>query len=172
MVQVTTEAEYTALAGLPEAGHIMFGVPGVPYSQVRFPLVYDINEMNVLIAQAMETAKLLKEAYEETFPGAGPRLQINPDGSMDPLGQPRQQEPQRAAPARSATPRATGGLDPALVVAGTCPEHGCNALPSILKYQEVEMSDEGQERYAKYYCDGKLNGTGKNHALWARELVR
>ena len=158
--------EYVS-AAFPEAGHIMFGVPGVPYSQVKIPLVYDINEMNVLIASAMETAKLLKEAYEETF---ADQFVTREAPQAQPV--PRQQEPQRVVPARSITPRATGGLDPALVVDGTCPEHGCNALPSILKYQEVEMSDEGEERYAKYFCPGKDNGTGTNHALWARELVR
>ena len=158
------EATYDPPAPFPEAGYIVFGIPDVPFSSVRLPLVWDINEMNVLVAQAMETAKLVREAYQETFGQPTPA----PARSS---AAPAQQAPQRAAPARPVTPRATGGLDPDLIVVGTCPEHGCNALPSILKYQEIEMGDDGVERYAKYYCDGKLNGTNANHSLWARELV-
>ena len=67
---MTTEPEvtYEPPAPFPEAGYVVFGVPDVPFSSVRLPLVWDINEMNVLIASAMETAKLVREAYQETFP--------------------------------------------------------------------------------------------------------
>ena len=153
--------EYTAPAPFPEAGHVMFGIPGVLYSQVRIPLVYDINEMNVLVASAMETAKLLREAYQETFADEFVTREAPQAQPVPRLAQ----QPQRAAQgARRAT-----DLDPNLVVTGNCPEHGIVARPSKLEYQEIEIDAEsGVERYAKYYC--VPNGAPR-HSLYARQLV-
>ena len=167
---MTQEPEYTAPAPFPEAGHVMFGIPGIPYSQVRIPLVYNIAEMNVLIAAAMETAKLLKEAYEDTFHAKeleDERAAFTGAASPPPPGQRLPQQPQRAT---LGTRRATD-LDPNLVIRGNCPEHGCPAQPSKAEYNEIEFDEDGNERYAKYFCGGKDNGTGKNHGLFARQLV-
>lgn len=159
------EATYEAF---PEAGYVVFGIPDVPYSSVRLPLVWNLDEFNVLVAQAMESAKLVREAFQEAFLAPSPlRIEFSdvvPSVSPSPA---RAAQPRPAA--RSA--RANSDLDPDLIVQGNCPEHGVAAAPSILKYQEIEMSDEGEERYAKYFCPGQHNGTGKNHPLWARELV-
>lgn len=158
------EATYEAPAPFPEAGYIVFGIPDVPYSSIRLPLVWNINELNVMVAQSIEAAKLVREAYQEEFGQAAPdRPQSVPDRS--------QAVPRPAQQARPVNQARNGGLDPALIIEGTCPEHGCKALPSILKFQQIEMSDEGAERYAKYFCPGKDNGTGDNHPLWAREVV-
>lgn len=154
------EATYEAPAPFPEAGYIVFGIPDVPYSSVRLPMVWDINELNVLVAQSMEAAKLVREAYQEAFGQAVPvRPPSVPDRSPAvPRGQ---------AQARPTQPRKATDLDPAMVVKGNCPDHGIQALPSKLEYQEIEMSDTGEERYAKYYCTSPEG----RHSLWARQLV-
>ena len=65
---MTTESQYTEPAPFPEAGYVSFQIPGMPFSVVRFPMVWNIEEFNVLAAQAMESAKIVKEAYDEAFP--------------------------------------------------------------------------------------------------------
>ena len=75
-------------------------------------------------------------------------------------------------------PNGKEGLDmvraknPDLIITGFCPDHPrSKALPSIAKYQEIEFDEEGNEKYSKYFCSGKDNGTGKNHSLWRRQVI-
>lgn len=159
------EATYVAPPPFPEAGYIVFGIPDVPFSSVRLPLVWDINELNVLVAQSMEAAKLVREAYQETFPQPEPQARPAHNGAMITGAQ---QAPQRAAPAaQSARQRAPGE------VTGFCPQHdGVRVLPSIQKFWRIEMDDEGNEVLANYFCPGNDNGTGANHTVWRREIVR
>lgn len=153
-----------------EFGYFQLQAPGVPYSVIRVSLEGHRDADKITIDYAVEMAELAATAYAQRFP------------------EPQQEAPQRAqgaqrasapAPARTAAARPaartqraqSNKLDPELIVEGDCPEHGCAAVPSILKYQETEFSEEGVERYAKYFCPGDKNGTGQNHPLWARELV-
>lgn len=163
---MTDEPQYTEPAPFPEAGYVSFQIPGMPYSVVRLPLVWSIEEFNVLAAQAMESAKIVKEAYDEAFPERFTPVETGVAGSTP-------QAQQRPAQPRQQTPRAqSDGLDPDLIITGFCPDHPrSKALPSIAKYQEIEFDEEGNEKYSKYFCSGKDNGTGKNHSLWRRQVI-
>ncbi len=157
------EATYTEPAPFPEAGYLQWSVPGIPYSAVRIPLVYNSGEMNVLIAHAIEASKILLEAYNDEFSTKEQPQEVQ----RVPVQQPVATRQRQARPAKSAYP------DPDLVIKGFCPDHpDVPARLSNETYQEIEMDDEGNERYAKYWCDGKLNGMNRNHSLYARQLVR
>ena len=157
----------------PES-YLQFSIPGVPYSAVRIPLSLNPEEQQIVTENALAAAHAFADAFALTF--AGP-FQAAPEPRQQPPRQQaapqpttRQRAPQGRPAARQASPGAD--LDPELVVHGNCPDHpDVAALPSILKYQEVEMDDEGYERYAKYFCRGAENGTGKNHSLYARQLI-
>lgn len=146
--------------------YVQMAIPGVPYSMIRVGVLDDPEEQRQLVWRAMDAAKLLRDAAAETFAEPFPELETVPREV------PRQQQAARPAPARAVPVRrqaaAPTGLDPTLVVQGNCPEHGVPAKPSIVKYQEIEISDDGVERYAKYFCD---SGAAPRHSLWARELV-
>jgi hypothetical protein len=153
--------------------YLQFQIPSLPFSAVRVPLVEDLEEQDAWVARAMNAAQLLAHAYAETFVEPFedvPARQVRP--SAPPITAPRHP----AAPQRqSAPPRRAAvapALDPSLVIEGFCPTHpDVAALPSLPKYQEVEMGEDGYERYAKYFCPGKENGTGQNHQLFARQLI-
>jgi hypothetical protein len=170
---MTNETQFTAVSA-DMGGYLQFQVPSLPYSAVRIPLVEDLEEQDEWVARAMNAAQLLAKAYAETF--AEPfedvpeRAPVRPAGNAS-TAMRRPVAPQRqAAPPRRAA--AAPALDPNLIVEGFCPDHpNVAALPSIPRYQEVEMGEDGYERYAKYFCPGKENGTGANHNLYARQLV-
>lgn len=175
---MTTETtELTTLIG--DGAYLQFGVPGLPFSAVRIPLVEDLDEMDAWVARAMNAAQLLANAYHEAF--AEPFPESPPEPSQRPVARRPAGSPttpmngRKAAPQRQAAPQRRAvaqALDPNLIVEGYCPDHpGVKALPSIPRYQEVEMDEEGYERYAKYFCPGQENGTGANHNLYARQLV-
>lgn len=146
------EAEYVAPAPFPEAGYMQFAVPGVPYSAIRIPLVYDAGQQNVLIAHAIEAGKILLEAFNDEFGAADPVRQV--EAQQRPQeGQQRESQPERG------------------LVQGLCPQHNVRVQPSIVKYRKYEMDDEGNEVLANYFCPGKENGTGTNHTVWRREIV-
>jgi hypothetical protein len=160
-----------------ENAYLQLQIPSLPYSAVRIPLVEDLEEQDAIVARAMNAASLLAKAYAETFaepfpesPPESPQrpAAARPGGTPTNGGRPAPQR--QVAPPRRAAVAPT--LDPALIVEGFCPDHpNVAALPSIPKYQEVEMGEDGYERYAKYFCPGKENGTGANHNLYARQLV-
>lgn len=154
---MTTEQPFEA-----KEGYLVIGVPGVPYSSVRVPISGQLDVDNVWVEHAMLIATLASKAYAEAFPGmASPQPAPRAD-----TGQPVAR-PQQAQGTRRAT-----DLDQSLVIKGSCPTHGIPAMPSKLEYQEIEIdADTGAERYAKYFCPGKENGTGRNHNLYARQLV-
>ena len=161
------------------AAYMQFQVPGLPYSAVRIPIVEDLGEMDAWVARAMNAAQLLANAYAETFAEPVedvPQRRVPTRPPIPPGPDPGTNTRRPAAPQRQAAPQrravAPAALDPELIVAGFCPEHpGVAALPSIPRYQEVEMGEDGYERYAKYFCPGQENGTGRNHNLYARQLV-
>ena len=158
---------------------MQFQVPSLPFSAVRVPLVEDLEEQDAWVARAMNAAQLLAVAYRDAFeetpqgppePAPRPQFRPAPQQSQRPNGA-VQRAPQRqaTAPRRAA---AAPALDPELIIQGFCPDHpNVAALPSIPKYQEVEIGEDGYERYAKYFCPGKENGTGQNHNLYARQLI-
>ena len=154
--------------------YVQFAIPGVPYSAVRIPLSLNPEEQQIVTENALAAAQAFADAFALTFAepfqaAPEPRQQL-PRQQAAPRPTQTQRAPQGRPAARQTSPSAD--LDPELVVYGNCPDHPrVSALPSILRYQEVEMDDEGNERYAKYYCDGKANGTGKNHSLYARQLI-
>ena len=157
--------------------YLQFGIPGPPYWAVRIPLVEDLEEQDVIVARAMNAAQLLANAYYQAF-GGEPSPEPAPRPQQRPAPQPAQRTngaAQRAPQRQAAPPRRAAGaptLDPQLIIQGFCPSHpSVAALPSLPKYQEVEMGEDGYERYAKYFCPGKENGTGQNHQLFARQLV-
>lgn len=163
---MTDDPQYTEPTPFPEAGYVQFQIPGMPYSVVRVPLVWNIEEFNVLAAQAMESAKIVKEAYDEAFPE-----RITYTGPAE-TPQAQQRPAFRSAPQQQAPRAQSDGLDPNLIITGFCPDHPrSKALPSIAKYQEIEFDEEGNEKYSKYFCSGKDNGTGKNHSLWRRQVI-
>jgi hypothetical protein len=120
------------------------------------PLDGTLERDNLWVEHAMFIATLAQKLYAEAFPDAPPEA---PQRPAEP-----QQRPQGT--------RKANELDPELVAKGNCPEHGVPAQPSKMDFQEVELDDEGTEWYAKYFCGGKDNGTGKNHGLYRRQLVR
>ncbi len=155
-----------------DEAYLQFGIPGLAYSAVRIPLVEDLEQQDEWVARAMNAAQLLAKAYAETFAEPFedvPARQV-PVRPASPSSTPsRRPAASQAAPRRAA---AAPALDPNLIVEGFCPDHpSVAALPSIPKYQEVEMGEDGYERYAKYFCPGAENGTGRNHNLYARQLV-
>lgn len=136
--------------GFPEAGYLQWGIPGVPYSAVRIPLVYDANQMHVLIMQAIEAAQMLRAAYGDEF-GAQPQASTQP----------------QAQEARAR--RGTGWI---------CPEHNVEVFESSPQYQTYDLDEHGNEIPAKFYHplaephrspDGRLV---KNHNLYRSQLVR
>lgn len=144
----------------PESGYLQIPVPGIPYSAVRVPLSGRLDADNLWVEHAMLVAQLASKAYAEAFAVEAP--------------EPHQEAPRRAQSAQShprpaqSVRRPAGGLDASLVVHGNCPEHWVPARPSNLQYQEIEIAEDGTERYAKYWHD---NPDGSRHSLWARELV-
>lgn len=161
----------------PGTGYLQIGVPGVPYSAIRVPIINDLERDNLWIEHAMLIAELAAKAYKAAFPPKdlpqGTVYERNdPDNAWaPPPQQPRPQAPQR--PPQGQQRPAGGGLDPSLVVRGECPQHpGVQVLPSKLMYQQIEMGEDGRERYAKYFCSGKDNQTGSNHQVWAREIIQ
>lgn len=168
-----SEVERVAFEATP---YLQVGIPGLPYSAVRIPIVEDLEEQSEWVARAMNAAQLLANAYHDTFPeytsepfSEPARSPARPAAGGGPRANGRAQAPSRQAPRPARAPQ---GLDPQLIVEGYCPEHdGVKARPSILKYQEIETDDEGYERYAKYWCPGQENGTGQNHNLYARQLL-
>ena len=152
--------------------YVQMAIPGVPYSVIRVPVLEDPEEQRQAVWRAMEAALLLRDAAAETFAEpfveTVPRLApVRPSGKPStPMVRPRAaaQAPQRGVSQRAAAP----DLDASLVVQGFCPEHQTlRAQPSIPRYQEIEITEDGEERYAKYFCDGN----GQRHSLWAREIV-
>lgn len=164
----------------PGTGYLQIGIPGVPYSAIRVPIINDLQQDNLWIEHAVLIATLTAKVYREAFP----ERVAPPDAPHDnmrygetsyqqapPPQQARPQAPQQP-PQRAQRP-AGGAPDPTLVVRGNCPQHRwVPVLPSKLMYQEIEVGEDGVERYAKYFCDGELNGTGKNHGLYARQIVQ
>jgi hypothetical protein len=155
--------------------YLQFQIPNLPYSAVRIPLVEDLDEQDAIVARAMNASQLLANAYHEAFAEPFEEVPERP-APVRPAGNPSTPMRRPAAPQRQAAPprrvAAAPALDPALIIEGFCPDHpNVAALPSIPKYQEVEMGEDGYERYAKYFCPGKENGTGANHNLYARQLV-
>lgn len=138
-----------------EQAYLQIPVPGVPYSAIRVPLNGNMEHDNLWIEHAMLIAQLAANHYADAFPTAAP---------------PPQEAPQRPPQAQqqAAQPRKGTELDPRLVVRGDCPQHRAPAKPSKLEYQEIEMDEEGNERYAKYYC----NAGERTHSLYARQLVQ
>ena len=151
----------------PGTGYLQIGIPGVPYSAIRVPIINDLQQDNLWIEHAVLIATLTAKVYREAFPE-------NVIADEPPPHQPQQARPQapQQPPQRAQRP-AGGAPDPTLVVRGNCPQHRwVPVLPSKLMYQEIEVGEDGVERYAKYFCDGQLNGTGKNHGLYARQIVQ
>ena len=140
-----------------QEGYLQIPVPGIQYSAIRVPLDGTLERDNLWVEHAMFIATLAQKLYREAFPDV-----------------PQQEAPQRPAEPqqRPQGTRKANELDPNLVVRGNCPEHGTAARPSKLEYQEIELDDEGVEHYAKYWCSGQENGTGKTHSLYRRQLVR
>lgn len=145
----------------PQFGYAQFSVPDVPFSAIRVPLSGNIESDNAWLEHAMTIAAFLNQHYKSTFPSPTSPIEAPRSVPATP----------RATPRQAPRGRPAAGLDPDLIIHGNCPEHGVPARPSNLQYQEIEMSDTGDERYAKYFCPGQENGTGANHSLWARELV-
>ena len=158
----------------PGTGYLQLGIPGVPYSAIRVPIINDLEQDNLWIEHAVLIATLTAKVYKEAFP-----QKDVPQGTVyerdDPGGAWAPPPPQQARPqAHQRPPQAQGTrrateLDPRLVVHGNCPDHGIPARPSKMEYQEVEIDAEtGEERYSKYYC----NSPEGRHSLWARQLVQ
>ena len=160
----------------PGTGYLQIGIPGVPYSAIRVPIINDLEQDNLWIEHAVLIATLTAKVYKEAFPERVAPPDVPHDNmrygetsyqQAPPPQQARPQAPQRP-PQAQGTRRATE-LDPRLVVHGNCPDHGTPARPSKMEYQEVEIDAEtGEERYSKYYC----NSPEGRHSLWARQLVQ
>jgi hypothetical protein len=162
---IEKEMDYGEIS-LSAVPYLQFGIPGLPYSAVRIPLVEDLAEMDDWVARAMNAAQLLANAYREAFeeaPQPAPRPQPRPAPQQP---QRTNGAPQRARVAPSKAPAAVAGSG------AYCPEHpNVEAIPSKGIYAKFEEDEFGNEVQANYFCPGAENGTGKNHTLWRRQLV-
>lgn len=152
----------------PMAGYLQIQVPGIPYSALRVPITGQLDVDSTWVEHAMLIAELARNAYRDAFKDYFVSQEA-PEATQParPVPQNAPRSPQRALGGQRRGGQ-SDGLDPSLVVNGNCPEHGVPAKPSIAKYNEIEMGENGEERYAKYWHD---NPDGTRHSLWARELV-
>lgn len=157
---------------MTDEAYLQFGVPGLPYSAVRIPLVEDLEEQDAWVARAMNAAQLLANAYYEAFGGAEPSPEPAQRPAFRPVPKPAAQTNGVAQRAQQAAPRRAPA---ATAVAGTgayCPEHpNVEVIPSKQQYARWEEDEFGNQVQANFFCPGSENGTGKNHNLWRRQLV-
>lgn len=149
--------------------YLQFGVPGLPYSAVRIPLVADLEEQDEWVARAMNAAQLLANAYYEAFGGAESRPEPARRPPAEPSAPRRSPPPARAIQANGNANRApTGGTRTGSGL--FCPEHGVEMIKSAPQFNK-----EGDKYYhalaeRDFYRmpDGR---TVKNHNLYERECV-
>ena len=72
----------------PGTGYLQIGIPGVPFSAIRVPIINDLEQDNLWIEHAVLIATLTAKVYREAFPGAPNR----------PIDAPQQQQARPQAP--------------------------------------------------------------------------
>lgn len=94
---MTTEPAAEPFPSVPQweaAPMLLFGVPGVPYSSIRIPLVTEPVEAAAWVDLALKMAAYLSRKYAEAFPEAveAPRAQNRQQSAPRSGGRPQQQQ--------------------------------------------------------------------------------
>ena len=83
------QTEQASVASWEAAAYVQFGVPDVPFSAIRFPLVEDPKAAAEITDRALKMAVYLKRKYQEAFPDAPPQAQQRPAGAPPARERPR-----------------------------------------------------------------------------------
>ena len=148
----TVEEAVQEATGRPLLGAMRWAYPSdLPYSYAEFPADVDLKwAMQKFANQVAAYRKVM--AHVATPPQQNAPQRPNAGA----------QQPQRAQGAPQ-------GGDARLSRSwGLCPDCGTEAKPSILKYQQWEEDEEGNEVPAKHFCP---NDNCQTKSLWRRQLT-